>query len=168
MTLTHDYDRRWLKTAAARLPGSLFYHGTASDFDAFDLSASGARDFGDFGFGVYLTPSTTMARGYAYASAKRTHGEPKVLTVSVRLHNTADFDDPKLQSQIAETLAIPFPHKALTTGTRQTRPRSEAIAITDYVRALGYDSGLARNGKELVVYDPRAITIESVQPASEA
>ena len=153
----YDYDRRRSLSAAGR-----YYHGTSSDFDSFDLTKAGARDFGDFGLGVYLTPSSGLAKSYAYASAKKTRREPKVLAVRARVNNTANLDDKVLQQQVATTLQIPFPEKNLSAGSHQTRPRAEAVAITDYLRSLGYDSGLGRSGKEFVVFDPRLLSIERV------
>ena len=158
--MPHDYDRR-------RTAGKRYYHGTSSDFDRFDLTKAGERDFGDFGVGVYLTPSAQLARSYAYASAKKTHREPKILAVRVQAHKTADLDDGPLQREISTTLEIPFPDKTLQAGAPQTRPRSEALAITEFLREKGYDSGLGRAGRELVVYDPRLLSIERVYTAED-
>jgi len=163
--VTRGYDYRATRVATS----GRYYHGTASNFDKFDLDKAGARDYGDFGVGVYLTPSGHLAGMYAYDAAKKTGGEPVVLQVRVRAHKTADFDDVELQKQVAQALGIPFPEKALNTGLgKQTRPASEAKAITQYMQSLGYDSGLARNGKELVVYDSHDISIEEVHPAADA
>lgn len=159
---TASYDYRY----AASLSGK-YYHGTSSKFDKFDLDHAGARDWGDFGVGVYLTPSGRLAAMYAYDSAKKTHGEPIILQCKVRARKTADLDDPEMQAQIANALDIPFPHKAIGSGMHQTRPKSEAEAITRYLRSLGYDSGLGRGGKELAVYETDAITIDRTIPAED-
>ena len=155
---TYSYDRRY----ASRH----YYHGTSGDFTEFELSEAGARDFGDFGLGIYLTPSSVLARTYAYASAKKTGREPKVLVVNVRVRKTADVDDPDLQKRIADATGAPFPKRL--TGGPQTRPRSEATAITRFLQSGGYDSALGRGGKELVVFDPHLLSIERSVPAEEA
>ena len=163
----------WLERAslciakAVTLSRRRFYHGTSTRFGSFDLDKAGARDFGDFGLGVYLTPSSQLAAQYAYASAKRTKGEPVVAVVEVHVHKTADFDDKAFEQQVAEATRVPFP-KVLSGPGPQTRPRADAVAITKYLQSEGYDSALARNGKELIVYDVSALRIESVRDAADA
>lgn len=153
--------------ADAHLSRRRFYHGTSYEFTAFDLSKAGARDFGDYGYGVYLTPSARMAANYAWASAKKTKQPAKVIAVTVHLQKTADFDDPAFRTQVFESLGLPV-DKALSGSGPQTRPRADSVAITKYMQGQGYDSGLARGGKELVVYDARLLTIDEVYPAEDA
>lgn len=91
---------------------------------------------------------------YAYDSARKTGRDPKVLAVDVQLRKTADLDDTEIQTRISVSLGIPFP-KSLQAGSPQTRPRAEAVAITEFLQNDGYDSAIGRGGNELVVYDPR-------------
>jgi hypothetical protein len=137
---------------------STLYHGTAGDFDSFDLSFAGERDYGDYGIGVYLSPSATLARMYAYNASKRRSQPPLILKVEHHLQRTANFDDPEFQKQVAAETGAPFPKK-LSAGGKQTRPKEESEAITRYLVSQGYDSATAYGGKEIVAYDPSKLQI---------
>jgi len=146
----------------------IIYHGTAGDFESFDLDFAGERDYGDYGIGIYLSPSATLARMYAYDTAKRRSQPPLVLKVEHHLQKTADFDDPEFQTQVAAATGVPFPKK-LTGGGKQTRPRAESEAITSHLTNQGYDSAMAYNGKEIVAYDPSKLRIiEKADPEEAA
>jgi hypothetical protein len=108
-----------------------------------------------------------LARVYARDSAKKSGRDPKVLIVNVRVHKTADLDDPDLQKRLTEELDIPFP-KRLSAGRQQTRPKGEALAITRFLKSLGYDSAVGGNGLELVVFDPRNLRIEEEYTLEES
>lgn len=144
------------------------YHGTSGDFDQFDLTYAGTRDYGDFGIGIYLTPSSTLASMYANNAYKENGQEPFVYVVEHNLQNPANFDDPAFVKQVADALDIPFPKKLLPGSGKQSRPKEESLAITKYVTDLGYDSAVGRDGKEIVAYDPSKLRIVEKVPAGEA
>lgn len=54
--------KKWFENNELFNQGRL-YHGTAYKFDAFDLKHAGTRDFGDIGFGIYLTPILRLRSG---------------------------------------------------------------------------------------------------------
>jgi len=114
------------------------YHGTSHEFNNFDLHRAGERDFGDIGVGIYLTFHPRLAQMYAYESAKNSGGEPIVLVIKHTLKNIADLSDEKLLSQITQETGAPFPKKLDLIAGKQTRSHEESLAITHYLKKLGY------------------------------
>lgn len=143
----------WLTT----IPNQTLYHGTARDFDEFSLDFAGERDYGDWGLGVYLSPSSGLARMYAYNKAKEIKQPPIVMRVRHQLQKSADLDSPILQAELTRLFGIPFP-KVLKNGV-QTRPKQEAMQITQYLMSQGFDSAKAQYGREIVAYDPNKLQI---------
>jgi hypothetical protein len=133
-------------------------HGTAAEFGSFDLSFSGQRDYGDFGYGVYLTPSESMASSYATEAAQKTGGTPVILEVRVTALNFADLDDPSVWAGIEEATGAPK-DKELTPGEPQTRPVEDSKAITEFLVSSGFDGAFGRGKNEVVVFDPSLLEV---------
>ncbi len=49
----------------------LLYHGTANDFENFDIEKSGTVQYGDWGKGIYLTKSKAQANQYRIDAVKK-------------------------------------------------------------------------------------------------
>jgi len=139
-----------------KFAGIKLLHGTSSSFNQFDLSFAGQRDWGDYGVGVYLTPSDYMAKEYAAEAVKSRGGKPVVYLVEANVSSLANMDDPGLLSDVSKNTDAPFPKK-LETGQKQSRPEQESRNITEFLIQLGYDG--ARHGKEYIIFDPAKINI---------
>jgi hypothetical protein len=142
------------------------YHGTSYEFKSFNLQHAGERDFGDNGFGIYLTSNPRLAQIYAYESARNSGREPVVLVIKHTLKNIADLSDQKLLNQITQETGAPFPKKLDLISGKQTRSHEESMAITRYLTKLGYDG--AKKGSEVVAYDPAKLEIIRKVPAEDA
>lgn len=149
--------RKWL--VESQLSRQIAYHGTNQVFRSFDRGMFGSRDWGDFGFGVYLSPNDNLARQYALNAVRDRGGEPIVLHVRMMVDNTIDLSDPDTMRQVTKAAGVPT-DKVLIPGQPQTRPRKDAEAITNYLINQGYDSAVARNGREIVVYDPSKLRVD--------
>ena len=141
-----------------KIAGKQLLHGTSSEFEEFDLSHAGRRDWGDYGVGVYLTINDTMAKSYAQESAQANGGHPVVYLVDADVSNLAPMDDPELLETVSRETGAPFP-KTLTPGEKQTRPQVESQSIRDFLIEAGYDGVIVSNGWECVVFDPSKIKI---------
>lgn len=53
----------------------IVYHGTSSNFDKFDLSLVGTKQYSDWGKGIYLTPSKSTADYYRTEANKKQNTE---------------------------------------------------------------------------------------------
>lgn len=133
-------------------------HGTSSSFDEFDLSHVGQRDFGDFGYGIYLTKKDGLAKAYAYESAKASGGEPVVLEVIADVTSMADFDDPELFNALTNETGVPA-EKELFPGQKQTRPKADSLAIRDFLISRGFDGVYGRGRSEVVIFDSSKLRI---------
>ena len=152
----------WLESINRKL-----YHGTTGNFDNFDINLAGSRDYGDFGLGVYMTPSSTLAISYANSAARTNGQEPMVFVIQHSLQNPANFDDSEFKSKVFESLGIPM-DKEINSGQKQTRPKEDAIAISKFVTSLGHDCATARGGKEFIAYDTSKLQIVEKIPAKDA
>lgn len=76
------------------MPARIVYHGTNTQFDAFDSSYSGTAglDGAEYGEAYFFTDSQTVAEDYARSVAERNGGEPVVMTARVTLLNPLVFD----------------------------------------------------------------------------
>lgn len=81
-----------------------------------------------------------------------------VLVVQHRLQNIVELNNDFL-ARITKETGVPFPKK-LFPGKPQTRPREDSLAITNYLKKLGYD-GVKLNG-EIVAFDPSKLSIVKV------
>jgi|6_EtaG_2_1085325.scaffolds.fasta_scaffold06269_8 GNAT superfamily N-acetyltransferase len=143
----------WYKQSSVRL-----LHGTSSEFEQFDLSFAGERDWGDFGLGVYLTRSDGVARSYADDAVKAKGGVPVIYEVEADVYNVANMDDPEIWSIISEKTGI-IQEKVLIPGEKQSRPEQDSKVISEVLVSMGYDAAKGRNGYEWVVFDPSKIRI---------
>lgn len=83
------------------------YHGTAANFDAFDLSRGGATSRSDVGqVGVSVARNPEVANEFAELAARRTHGDPSVLPLLHRAERPAriTLDGSETNLEVAATL----------------------------------------------------------------
>ena len=144
----------WLQKIAS----VILFHGTSKKFDSFNLDFAGQRDWGDYGFGVYLSKRRSLAEEYAFEAVRKDKGIPVVYKVLANIHNTAYFGDKEFERQVSKDIDAPFP-KTLYPGEPQTRPRNESQGISAYLQSLGYDSATNASGWEIVVFDPNKLKI---------
>ena len=143
--------------------GSL-YHGSNKILGKFDLSFSGARDWGDYGLGVYLSPSSGLAKMYAEEAVKADGGTPVIHVVKADLKNMATEEE--LFETIRE-LNIPVDKDTkINEEGKQTRPEIDSRSIASRMQEKGFDSAKVRT--EIVVYDPEVLTIVRNVPADKA
>jgi len=140
------------------------YHGTNKIFDSFDLSFAGARDWGDFGVGIYLSTRSSLACDYAWESVKHNGGNPVVYVIKANLSNVANFNE--LMKGIRSVGAPEEKDVSYMQSGLQTRPEIDSRAITEFMINHGFDS--ARVGEQVVVYDPSLLSIDRVISAEEA
>lgn len=67
--------------------GAPVYHGTAKEFDKFDMSKSGSVQYSDWGKGLYLTPSKSMAKSYGNQAVR--HFDSKVNRLYTEMEDKA-------------------------------------------------------------------------------
>lgn len=79
------------KTPSRMTGDNTLFHGTAAEFDDFDISRTGQHKSADWGPGVYLTPDQNNARRYAEEASANTGGTPRVK--SIKLPSTARMKD---------------------------------------------------------------------------
>jgi hypothetical protein len=139
------------------------YRGTV---EGADLQSTG-RDYGDWGLGVYLATSPTVAISYAYAAAKKTGKKPIILVIEHTLKNPANFDDEEFKKSFFDSIGVPA-EKAITPGMAQSRPQQDSQKITQELMKLGYDSAVARHGSEVVAFDPSQLKIIEQRTPEEA
>lgn len=163
----------WLRRVAAKdaveasgpYTGGSLYHGTNKNFGSFDLSFAGARDWGDFGVGIYLSTRATLAISYAYEAVKNNGGgEPVVYVIKANLSNVASFEE---LMEAIRSIEVPlnedFP--AHPTGG-QPRSEADSRAITQYMTSHGFDSAMV--GQQVVVYDPSLLSVTRVVSVEDA
>jgi len=104
----------------------VFYHGTTSDFDEFDLKKAGKNDSGWYGRGIYLTPDPDTASAYTQYQeyAQRTGADgANVLPVRVRIKNPYYWPE----------------------GRKAALNKEESEAITQELLAQGFDGVVIPN-----------------------
>jgi len=104
----------------------VFYHGTTSDFDKFDLEKAGKNDSGWYGRGIYLTPDPDTASAYTQYQeyAQRTGADgANVLPVRVRIKNPYYWPE----------------------GRNAALNKEESEAITQELLAQGFDGVVVPN-----------------------
>ena len=148
----------WLKTASSMT----VYHGSNKKFNAFDLSFAGARDWGDWGIGIYCSTSPTLAEIYAEEAVQKGGGKPYLYKVRANLRNIATEE---VLYETIESVGLPI-NKVVIPGEPQTRPEMDSRQITEKMLELGFDAALRRSG-EMVVYDPSALKIVDMVDSSE-
>lgn len=155
-----------LKVSSGPYLGGSLYHGTNKKFDSFDISFAGARDWGDYGVGVYLGTTPGLAVSYAHEAVKNNGGGvPVVCVVRANLTNVANFDE--LMEGIR---SVGVPQQKDTSQFRddgmQSRPEGDSRGITEFMTSRGFDA--VRVGTEVCVYDPSKLSITRVVSVEEA
>jgi len=164
-TITPEEARCHKLSAGPHTGGSLF-HGTNKKFDSFNISFAGARDWGDYGVGVYLSTTPGLAVSYAYEAVKNNGGgEPVVYMVQANLSNIANYDE--LMEGI-RSVGVPENKdpSIFRDDGMQSRPEGDSRGITEFMTSRGFDSAMV--GRQVVVYDPSLLTVIRVLPAAEA
>lgn len=157
----YSYSNWFTKVASVEL----MYHGTNRTFDSFDVSFAGARDWGDYGVGIYLSNRVGLAITYAHEAVKNNGGgDPVVYVVKANLSNVASFDE--LMEGIRSVGAPEDKDTTIQESGKQSRPEADSRNITAYMVSRGFDA--ARVGMQVVVYDPSLLSITRVLPAAEA
>jgi len=104
----------------------VFYHGTTSDFDKFDLEKAGKNDSGWYGRGIYLTPDPDTASAYTQYQeyAQRTGADgANVLPLRVKIKNPYYWPE----------------------GRKAALNKEESEAITQELLAQGFDGVIVPN-----------------------
>ncbi len=154
-----------LKISSGPYSGGSLYHGTNKTFDSFDMSFAGARDWGDFGVGIYLSNRSSLAITYAHEAVKNNGGgEPVIYVVKPNLSNVASFDE--LMEAIQSIEASPNEDYPAYPAGGQPRSEVDSRTITQYMTSRGFDSAMV--GQQVVVYDPSLLTVTRVLPAEDA
>lgn len=152
------------KVSSGPYSGGSLYHGTNKNFESFDLTFAGVRDWGDFGVGVYLSTRSTLAISYAYDAAKKNGGEPVVCVVKANLSNMGSFEE---LMEAIRSIKVPldedFPQHPVG---GQPRSIADSQEITEFMTSRGFDSAMV--GQQVVVYDPSLLSITKVVSADEA
>lgn len=117
----------------------LFYHGTRSDFTAFDFGHAGRKDKGWLGRAAYATSDPEVAHGYS--QLKRGPDAPNIMPVYVAVHN------PLIADRETKLLFRKYPKEAIDRWT-------------DEMIRRGYDSVVMESGDghiEVAVFNNKAI-----------
>jgi len=116
------------------------YHGTATDFDAFDKGKTGARDSGYFGKGFYFSGSPVSAEMYAEtASQWKNSGFPAIKPVYLSVQNPLVTTPAELRNK----------YQGKSGGD-----------LTSAIKTDGHDGlivSLESGSKEYVAFDPTQI-----------
>lgn len=168
-THTSPLEGSWLRRVTQKVSsgpyseGSL-YHGTNKTFDSFDLSFAGARDWGDFGVGIYLSSRSSLAISYAHEAVKNGGGEPIIYVIKANLSNVASFDE---LMEAIRSIEVPL-NEDFPAHPAGGQPRSEADSrtITQYMTSHGFDAAMV--GQQVVVYDPSLLSVTRVLSAEDA
>lgn len=122
----------------------LWLHGTAGDFESFDLDHKDRYDNGWLGTGVYLTDSKVHAEVYASKKSRRTKQPKNVMQLNV---SSSKF----LQLTQADKRKF-----------AQDNSRAQADAFTAWAKAQGYEGIVVESGmdwgREIVVFDPNHVS----------
>ncbi len=156
----------WLQKLSSGPYNQILWHGTNKQFDSFDLSFAGARDWGDFGVGVYLSDRASLAVMYAEEAVKNNGGgEPVVYKIQANLTNVADYDE---LMEVVRTVGSPENKDTSIIGPSglQSRPEVDSRAITQQMVEKGFDA--ARIGIQFVVYDPSLLKVVRVLSTEDA
>lgn len=117
----------------------VFYHGSSSDFTAFDLDHADRKDHGWLGRGVYVTSDSEIAG--TYANLKRGNSGENIMPMYIALHNPLIAD--------VETKQL-----------FRNRSKQEIDAWTEKAIANGYDGVIleyARGSIEAVAFSNTAV-----------
>ncbi len=155
----------WLQKISGQSYNGTLYHGSNKEFGAFDLSFAGARDWGDYGVGIYASLNPNVAILYARDAAKYGGGEPVVYKVSARLQNVATYDE---LIEAMRSVNVPEEKDVAVTGPSglQSRPELDSRSITRRMIDNGFDA--ARVNAEFVIYEPSALKIERIVSMEDA
>ncbi len=122
------------------------YHGTASEFWAFDPSTQGrATDAGTLGAGFYFTSSREAAQSYADDAARKYGGTPRVVEVYLRV--SKPYRAPRRLWQLSHE-----PMEARKHSAALRKQKYDGIQFHVDLSAIG-DASF----DEYVVFDPRQI-----------
>jgi len=145
----------WLQKTSSGPYTRTLYHGTNKSFNSFDISFSGIRDYGDFGIGIYLTPSSTLAIMYADDAVNNNGGEPIIHVVKSNLQNVATTEE------LMEVIhSIEIPENKDLSDNKQSRSELDSKSITKRMLDLGFDGAIARGDRgEVVIYNSSALEI---------
>ena len=135
----------------------VFYHGTASEFWAFDMKKANDKTGRLMGLGagkgkIYLTEYEESARLAASGAKARTKGgSERVMPLYVSAQKIMDRAD---YQKILERNYERYPSSRPHTASYDYQQRDKAIAATDReVRKQGYDAVYDKNSGELFVYE---------------
>lgn len=126
-------------TEHAQVEPAVYFHGSRSDVDAFDLNHADRKDHGWLGTGVYVTTDADLA--HSYASLKEGEQKPNLMPLFVAVKN---------------------PYFATAQEKNRLRLADRAVAdrFTANLAARGHD-GVALNfpdgSQELVAFNPAAV-----------
>ena len=165
--------------------GKTFFHGTAANFKNFDISKSGTVRSGDFGKGVYLTPSKGIADSYRADAVKRT--DPRLTKafeefreIERNLPPVSEFNSTPAYNEVSRKALKKFQDLAKEIDKDKSKGRVVEVTIdpkakifehttesgitdpflADAVRAKGFDVLSVDKGRftaELVVLNPEVI-----------
>ena len=152
--------KRWFRKSQAVNPDGtpkIFYHGTASEFWAFDMKKSNDKLGRRMGLGagkgkIYLTEYEASARRAAEGAKARTKGgSERVLALYVsaqKIMNRADYQ------RILERNYAKYPNSRPGSTGYDYLQRDKAISATDKeIRAKGYDAVYDPGSGEMFVYE---------------
>lgn len=121
----------------------LWFHGTAGDFNEFDLNHEHRNDTGWLGTGVYLTDKPKLAKIYANNKKARTKLPKQVMRLYTNANNFYE-----VTQETKDYL-------------RTANDKDISDKFTNLVKSLGYD-GVILNlggdwGREIVVFNPEQV-----------
>ena len=135
----------------------VFYHGTASDFWAFDMKKATDKTGRLLGLGagkgkIYLTEYEASAKMAASGAKARTkNGQERVLPLYVSAEKVMDRAD---YNAILNKNYAKYPNSRPGSANYDYQQRDKAIADTDKeVRRNGYDAVYDESSGEIFVYD---------------
>lgn len=121
----------------------VFFHGTSSSFDSFQLSHKDRKDHGWLGRGVYVTSDKDLSTFYAFD--KRGNAEPNLMPLYIAIHNPLIAD-------------------ANTKALFRDAPKQAIDSWTDKMIAKGFDSAILEfsdGHTEIVVFNNTAVKSET-------
>jgi len=131
---------------------TIYYHGSKSQFDEFNLEniSKNSGDRGLFGEGIYLSPDKAVSENYGDKNYK--------VVVNVKNTFTKTAENFEKLYQKLKHLNIPkhvFDGQALAMITQRKGVSTDEV--TQAIKDLGFDSAV--NWTELVVFDPKNVHI---------
>lgn len=137
----------------------IVYHGTASEFDAFDSAKSGSSiDSGKLGEGFYFSSSPAWASAYAGNAAKSGDGAASVMPVYLSIKNPLVLDGPgtiwtKLE-EFSQEWGI-WQSPVIDDGMRPNPEWSKVFRAEAERR--GFDGVFLKSNSEYVAFHPEQI-----------